>query len=201
MLEPSLRIYKNLSIMFSFLDTLIISSSFNLSLDEAMSSPLTRPRSRSRSSSSSSASPPLSARNSSSFHSQQQQQQSTTRWPRRELYIYSALVLSSTIANDQLTRLARRSRLVVLSFPLWSSITLFIVLCIFEARHNTYKRSRTTLRAMREAVAGEGQKGKKRRVWFTAASFVGSLLLKVSGFRRLDSLESEAIEVSLSQGD
>ncbi|GAA5987139.1 hypothetical protein JCM5350_003858 [Sporobolomyces pararoseus] len=180
--------------------TLIISSSFNLSLDEAMSNPLTRPRSRSRSSSSSSsisASPPLSARNSSSSHShqQQQQQQSTTRSPRRELYIYLALVLSATVANDQLTRLARRSRLVVLSFPLWSSITLFIVLCIFEARHNTYKRSRTTLRAMREAVAGEGQKGKKRRVWFTAASFVGSLLLKVSGFQRLDSLESEAIEI------
>ncbi|GAA6011063.1 hypothetical protein JCM11491_005924 [Sporobolomyces phaffii] len=112
--------------------------------------------------------------------------------PRREPWIYAALVLSSTLASDQVTRLARRSRLTVLSFPLWASITLLVALYLAKPRSKPQGEKSNAIGASVGALWRKGKGGK--RVWLTGGTWVGSFALRVWSARWTTSQELGAIE-------
>jgi len=109
---------------------------------------------------------------------------------------FVALVLTSALTSELLARLAHRSTLTVLSFPFWTSTSLLLVVYRVRKRRKESHDKEGLLSATKN-ILGSGGRGTKEttRILATAASFVGSLALRIWTLRRIDTKEAQAIEV------
>ena len=114
----------------------------------------------------------------------------------RQLYTYSLLILTSSLASDQLSRLSQQSRITVLSFPFSSSITFVCILhCIKRRKRIATSYSDGLGETVKGLLSGRDE---KKLGWATAGTLIGSLALRVWSLRWTDQGECFAIDVCLS---